>query len=88
MRLVVRRLAVTHHGHDIWERSTRAVVFVRVEENSQAFKVVCRPKDGTLGCALLGEPQGEAISVQVAGAMDLEFNFDLGSMSTRTIECA
>lgn len=77
MRLIVRGLAVAHHGHDIWERSPRTVVLVRVEEDSQALEFVRRTKDRARGCALLGEPQGKAISVQVAGAMDLEFNLDL-----------
>lgn len=77
MGLVVGGLPITHHGHDVGERSTGAVVLVGIEEDAQTLKVVRRAEDGTLRRALLGEPHGEPIAVQVAGAVDLELDLDL-----------
>lgn len=77
MRLIVGGLAVTHHGHDIGERDTRAVVLVGIEEDAETLETVCRTEDRTLCGALLGEPKREAITVQVAIAVNLEFQFDL-----------
>jgi hypothetical protein len=75
--LVVAGFAVAHHGHDVGEGCARAVVLVCVEENSQTLKVIRRAKNGALCRALLGEPHGEAIAVQVSLSVDLEFKFDL-----------
>lgn len=77
MSLVVGSLAVAHHGHDVGERSAGTVVLVRIEEDTQTLEVVRRTEDRTLSGALLGEPHGETIAVQVAGPFDLEFNLDL-----------
>lgn len=77
MSLVVGSLAIAHHGHDVGERSAGTVVLVRVKEDTQTLKVIRRTEDRALGGALLGEPHGEAIAVQVAGTFDLEFNLDL-----------
>lgn len=77
MRLVVRGLSVAHHGHDIRERDTRTVVLVGIEENTETLELVCRSEDGTLRGALLGEPESEAIAVQVALAVELKLQFDL-----------
>lgn len=77
MRLVVRRLPVTHHGHDVGKRRAGAVILVGIEEDTQALKFVCGTKDRALCGTLLGEPEGEAIAVQVALAVDCEFEFDL-----------
>lgn len=77
VRLVVGGLAVTHHGHDVGERDTGAVVLVGIEEDTETLETVCRTEDRALRGALLGEPKREAITVQVAIAVDLEFQFDL-----------
>lgn len=77
MSLVVGSLAVAHHGHDVGKRSAGTVVLVRIEEDTQTLEVVRRTEDRTLSGALLGEPHGETIAVQVAGPFDLEFNLDL-----------
>lgn len=63
MRLVVGGFPITHHGHNVRERYTGAVVFVGIEENTEALKLVGRTEDRALCGALLGEPKGEAISV-------------------------
>ena len=38
---VVGGVSVTHHGHDIGKRSTRAIVLIGVEEDAEALEVVC-----------------------------------------------
>ena len=82
MCLIVRRLAITHHGHDIGKRSTGTVVFVSVEENTKTLEVICRAKNRTLCSTLLGEPQGESITVQVTVPMEFEFEFNLAPIRT------
>lgn len=77
MRLVVRGLAVTHHGHNIWKRHAGTVVLVGIEENTQTLELVRGSKHGALGTALLGEPEGETITMQVTAAMDLELELNL-----------
>lgn len=77
MRLVIVRLSITHHSHDKRKRGTGAVVLVRVEEYTETLEVICRAKDRALHCALLSEPQGESIAVQVTVSMDFEFEFNL-----------
>lgn len=63
MCLVVAGLSVAHHGHDVRERGSGAVVLVRVEEDTQSLEVVSRSEDGTLRRALLGQPHSEPITV-------------------------
>jgi hypothetical protein len=66
MVLVVGRLPIAHHGHDIWERSTGTVVLVCIEENAQTFKSICRSEHGA-GCStVLGEPKRKSVAVEVA----------------------
>lgn len=79
MCLVVARLAITHHGHDKWKRGAGTVVLVSIEEDTKALKVIRRTKNRALCGALLGEPQGESIAVQVTLSMDFEFEFNLAS---------
>ena len=75
--LVIGRVAVTAHGHDVGEHSTRAVVLVRVDEEPETLELVGVAKDRPRLRALLGEPHGKAIAVEVALAVDLEFDNDL-----------
>ncbi len=75
--LVVWRLAVAVHGHDVGEDGARAVVLVGVDEDTEALELVSVAKDRPWLRALLGEPNGEAVAVEVALAMDLELNRDL-----------
>ena len=75
--LVVLGLAITVHGHDVWEHGARAVVLVCVNEDTEALEVVGVTKDGSWLRALLGEPHGEAVAVEIALAMDLEFDRNL-----------
>lgn len=77
MRLVIARLAITHHSHDKRKRGTGTVVLVRVEEDTETLEVIRRTKYRALHCALLGEPQGESIAVQVTVSVDFEFEFNL-----------
>ena len=65
MVLVVGRLSIAHHGHDVRERGTGTVVLVRIEENAQTFKPICRSEYGT-GCStVLGEPKRKSVAVEV-----------------------
>lgn len=83
MLLVVARLTVTPHDHHVRKRNARSIILVRVEEDSQALKLVGRPKNGALGGALLREPDGKAVSMQVPRAMKLELNLDLRLSASR-----
>jgi len=83
MRLVIACLAITHHSHDKWKRGTGTVVLVRVEEDTKTLEVIGRAKDRTLLCALLGEPQGESIAMQITLSVDFEFEFNLTSISAQ-----
>lgn len=80
MRLVVCGLPITHHGHDVRERNSGAIVLVSVEENTETFESIGRAEDRTLRGAFLGEPERKAISVQVAGAVDLKFELNLADI--------
>jgi hypothetical protein len=75
--LIVDSLSVAIHRHNVREHSARSVVLVRVEEDTKAFELVCVAEDVAWLCALLGEPHGEAIAVEVALAMDFEFEENL-----------
>lgn len=75
--LVVGGRAVAHHGHDVGEGNAGAVVLVCVDEDTETLEAVGGAEDRALGGALLGEPEGEAIAVEVALAVNLEFKFDL-----------
>ena len=61
--LVIRLRPVTDHGHNIGEHGPWAVVLVGIEKDSQALELVGVTKDRARGCALLGEPHCEAISM-------------------------
>lgn len=81
MLLVVGRLSIAHHGHDVRERSTGTVVLVGVEENAQTFKSICRSEHGT-GCGtVLGEPERKSVTVEVARSVDFELEFNLSPSS-------
>lgn len=83
MRLVIGSVPITHHGHDVRERHTGAVVLVSVEENTETLESVCRTENRALRGALLGEPERKSITMQVAGAMDLELEFNLAGIYVR-----
>lgn len=74
--LVVARLSVSKHGHDVGEDNTGSVVLVRVDKDAQAFEFVRVPKDGAHLASLLRNPHGEAIAVELILSVDLEFNLD------------
>lgn len=77
MIIIVARLAITHHSHDIRECHTGTVILIRIEENPQSFELIRRPKHGTLCSTLFGEPERESVAVQMARSVNLELNFDL-----------
>lgn len=74
---VVGRVSISVHGHDVGEHGTGAVVLVCVEEEAEALKLVCMTEDVSWLRALLGEPHGEAIAVEIALTVDLELECDL-----------
>lgn len=79
--LVVARLSVSVHGHDVGEDNARSVVLVCVDKDAQAFEFIRMAKDGTDLASLLGDPHGEAIAVELILAVNLEFDlyFPVGS---------
>jgi hypothetical protein len=54
--LVVSSLSVTVHSHDVGKDGARAVVFVCIKKDTEAFEFVGRAEDIALEGALLGEP--------------------------------
>lgn len=74
--LVVRSLAVANHSHDVGEHDARPVVLVRVEEDSQTLKEVNAAKHRAGLGALLGEPHGETVTIELVLAVNLEFHLD------------
>lgn len=77
MVFVVGDGCVADHGHDVRKDDAGALVLVRVDEDTEAFKPVHGAEDGADLCALLREPDGHAVAVQAALAVDLELDFDL-----------
>ena len=75
--LIVLGLAVSHHGHDIWERGTRAIILVSIKEDSQSLKFVYMSEDLATLRALFGKPHGHTITIEVMGTLDGKFDFDL-----------
>ena len=75
--LVIRCLSITVHSHDVGEYGAWTIVLVCIKEHAEAFEVVGRAKDIARGRALLGEPHGKAVAVEVALAGDLEIDEDL-----------
>jgi hypothetical protein len=75
--LVVCRVTVTVHSHDVREYGAWSVVLVRVEEETKTLEFVRVAKDIAWLASLLGEPHGKAISIQIALAANLELEFDL-----------
>lgn len=77
--LVIRRLPIAAHSHDIGKDGAGPVVLVRIEEDAETLEVVCGTEDRSGGSALLGEPHGHAVAVEVALAVDLELDQNLVS---------
>jgi hypothetical protein len=75
--LVIGSVSITLHSHDIGKHNTRSVVLVRVEEDTQTLEFILVAKHGTLLCSVGCHPHGEAITEEVALAIDVEFNLDL-----------
>ena len=74
--MIIRRLPIPHHRHHIREDHPRAVILVGIKEDCEALKVICGSKHGAGGAALLGDPHGHAIAVEVAFSVDLKLEFD------------
>ena len=77
MLFVVRNGGIPHHGHHVGENNTRPLILVGIYEHAQTLELVCGAEDWASCTPLLGEPDGHAVTVEVALAMNLEFNFDL-----------
>lgn len=80
MCLVVGGLPITHHGHDVREGDTGAVVLIGVKEDAETLEFICRTEDGALRGTLLGEPERKPIAMQVAGTVDLELELNLAGI--------
>lgn len=75
--LVVRRVAVAVHSHNVGEHGTRTVVLVRIDKDTETLELIGVAKDRSRLCTLLGEPHGKAVAVKVTLTMDLEFDNNL-----------
>jgi hypothetical protein len=75
--LVIHRVAVALHSHDVGKHGTGAVVLIRVEEEAETLELVCVTEYVSWLRALLGEPHGEAVAVEIALSVDLELECDL-----------
>lgn len=75
--LVIRRLAIANHSHDVGEDNAGSVVLVCVKEDSEAFEVVGATENRALLRALLSEPHGKAVAIKCVLAVDLELHLDL-----------
>ena len=75
--LIVGCAAVAVHGHDVGEDGAGSVVLVCVEEDAESLELVSVAKDVAGLCALLGEPHGKAITIQVALTVYLKLKVDL-----------
>ena len=84
---VVCRLTISVHGHYVGEHRARAVILIRVEENAETFKLVYMTKDVPRLGSLLSDPHGETITVEIALAVDVEFELNL-LLSTPRLRCA
>lgn len=74
--LVVRGLPVTDHGHHVRKHQPGTVVLVSVEEDAQALELVSAPKDGPLFSALLCDPHGKSVAIELVLAVDLELHLN------------
>jgi hypothetical protein len=75
--LIIRRLSVAAHSHDVGKHGAWSVVLVRVEEETESLELVRVAEDVARLCALLGEPHCEAIAVEVPLSVDLELEQNL-----------
>lgn len=63
--LVVRRLAIAKHGHDVRKHGSGAVVLVRVDKDAQSLKLVHVAKHISLLAALFRHPHSHTVTVQL-----------------------
>jgi hypothetical protein len=75
--LIIHGRPIAVHSHDVGEHGAWAVVLIRVEEETEPLELVCVAEDVARLRALLGEPHGKAVAIEVALATDLELKFDL-----------
>lgn len=68
---------VSYHGHYVGKYDAGSLVFVCIDKNTEAFEVVGGAEDRARGSALFGKPDGHAVAVEVALAVDLELHFNL-----------
>ena len=75
--MVIRRMSVTKHRHDIRKLDAGSVVLVRIEEDAKSLKPIRRAEHRTIDPSLLREPHGHAVTKKMMSAMNVEFHFDL-----------
>ncbi len=75
--LVVELAAVAVHRHDVGEHHAGPVVLVRVDEDTQAVKLVAAAKDGAHLAALARHPHSQTVAEQLVLARNLELDLDL-----------
>ena len=77
MSLIIRRMSIPQHSHHIRKHHSRAIILVRVKENTQPLKFILVAKHGALLGAIGGHPHGEYIAKEVSLAIDVELDFNL-----------
>lgn len=75
--LVVALLTVAVHRHNIGEDHSGAVVLVSVDKDTQTLESIGAAKDRAAGGALLGDPHGKSVAIELVLAGDLELDFNL-----------
>jgi hypothetical protein len=75
--LIIGGLSVATHSHDVGEHGAGAVVLVCVEEDTKTLEFVRVAEDVAWLRALLGEPHGEAVAIEIPLAMDLKLEKNL-----------
>lgn len=74
--MIVLGISISKHGHDVREDDTGSVILISVEEDAESFELVHGTEYRTGGGAVLGDPEGKTVAVQVTVAMYAEFKFD------------
>jgi hypothetical protein len=75
--LIIRRRSVAVHGHDVGEHGAWPIVLIRVEKQSETLELVGVSEYVARLRALLGEPHGEAIAIEVSLTRNFELEFNL-----------
>lgn len=86
IRLIVSRIPVAQHCHNIWEYCPRSIVLVCVEEDAETLELIGRAENWAWDGTLFRQPHRKPIAEESALSSDFECEFDLTiSVSRRRI---